>query len=351
MRKAKKMKRLTGIFNGKTLRSLSGVVLVLILLYFGRALFIPLSFALLISFILYPICNWLEHHKFSRTAAIGVGITLMLLLFSGLIFLLGQQLLQFSREWPHLSDKMDKALHELSIFVTRHYKINSNTQQEWVQNFAGRIISFLGISLYNSSASIVLALLIPVYAALILYHRKLLAEVLLSFFPKENADTVILVLHETIHTYYNFIKGMLLVYLIVGILNSAGLLVMGLPNAFLFGFIASILTFIPYVGIIIASLLPITVAWLTHDSVWYPVGVVIIFALVQYLEANIIFPLAVSNRLKINTLFTIAVMIAGGIIWGAAGMILFIPFAGIVKLVADQVSPHGTLSTLMGPGK
>jgi predicted PurR-regulated permease PerM len=139
--------------------------------------------------------------------------------------------------------------------------------------------------------------------------------------------------------------------LIVGILNSAGLLLLGIPHAFLFGFIASILTFIPYVGILIASLLPISMAWITYNSIWYPLGVIGIFALVQYLEANLIFPLAVSSRLKINTLVTIAFIFAGAIIWGVSGMILFIPFLGILKLVADRTPSLKTLSIILGEEK
>jgi len=68
------------------------------------------------------------------------------------------------------------------------------------------------------------------------------------------------ILPETIHTYYNFVKGMLLAYLIMGILNSIGLAVIGIPNSIANGFITSILTFIPYVGIIVSSLLPIAIS-------------------------------------------------------------------------------------------
>jgi predicted PurR-regulated permease PerM len=58
--------------------------------------------------------------------------------------------------------------------------------------------------------------------------------------------------------------------------------------------------------------------------------------IVQYLEANVIFPLAVSNRLNMNTLATLIAIVTGGILWGVSGMILFVPFAGILKLISDQ---------------
>lgn len=152
----------------------------------------------------------------------------------------------------------------------------------------------------------------------------------------------------TVKAYYNFIKGMALVYLVVGSLNSIGLLLLDVPHAILFGFVASILTFIPYVGIIVGSLLPITMAWITYDSVWYPVGIVGIFAFVQYLEANVIFPVAVSNRLNVNTLVMLIAIFAGGILWGMAGMILFVPFIGIAKLIADHNPKWKTISMMLG---
>jgi predicted PurR-regulated permease PerM len=185
---------------------------------------------------------------------------------------------------------------------------------------------------------------------LILYHRGALVHVLYAIFSSHKKETIHEILVETIHAYYNFIKGMLLVYLIVGILNSIGLTIIGIPHPFLFGFIASILTFIPYVGIIISSLLPITVSWITFNSIWYPLGVILVFSIVQIMEAYIIFPFAVGGRLKINTLVIIVMIIAGGIIWGAAGMIVFIPFISIVKLIADRTEGLKTLSMLLSNG-
>jgi predicted PurR-regulated permease PerM len=155
----------------------------------------------------------------------------------------------------------------------------------------------------------------------------------------------------TIKTYYDFIKGMSIVYIVVGVLNSIGLLLLGVPYAVLFGFVASILTFIPYVGIIVGALLPVSMAWITYDSVWYPLGVIGIFAFVQYLEANIIFPIAVSSRLNVNTLVMLIAIFVGGLLWGVAGMILFVPFVGIAKLIGDHNPQWKPISLILGTGE
>ncbi len=334
------------------IKILQYVLVVSIILYLGQALFIPLSFALLISFVLYPICSWLEDHKFSRPIAILISLSILIIIFFGIIYLLIQQLINFSNEWPALKIKLSQAMADLSILLRDKFNISKLDQQNWIKdltNFSSsNIVTFIKNAIYSSSVAFVLVFIIPVFSALILYYRGMLTRVLYSFFPEEKKELVHKVLHQTVHTYYNFIKGMAIVYLIVGILNSLGLLIIGVPHPFLFGFMTSVLTFIPYVGIIVGSMLPITVAWITYNSIWYPIYIIMVFTFIQYLEANLIFPMAVSNKLKINTLATLVMIFLGGIIWGASGMILFIPFIAIIKLIADNTESLKSLSTLLG---
>lgn len=328
------------------------ILFITALLYFGRSLFVPLSFALLISCVLYPICLWLERHKISRMGAIAISMTGLTILFVVLIFLLVNQLKGFFYEWPNLKSRLFETLDEISRWLTGNFNIDKQKQIAWLNKMmddsGGGAMSLISRTISASAVGSVLFILIPIYSILILYYRHKWVEVLYRLFPTEGRERIRDIVKLSIQSYYNFIKGMALVYLIVGVLNSVGLYLLSIPHAFLFGFIASILTFIPYIGIIVASLLPISVAWLTFNSIWYPIGVIAIFGFVQYLEANLIFPLAVSSRLKINALVTILAIVAGGLVWGVSGMILFIPFLGILKLVADRTPSLKTLSMILG---
>lgn len=337
------------------LRLLLYIVLTAALLYFGRNLFIPLSFALLISFVLYPICKWLEERNLPRWAAIGICLLLLLVFTGFFVWLLIRQMMRFTREWPGVEAKLIKTWEKLSKYLEYAYDIDTVKQKAWLESMAADAFSQLfgmmqGL-VYTSAVGLVLLLLIPIYIALILYYREQLARGLYMLFRQEEQKKIHLILHETITTYYNFIKGMAIVYLVVAVLNSIGLLVLGIPHAIFFGIVASILTFIPYVGITIGAILPMAVAWVTYDNIWYPIGVVIVFAVVQYLEANLIFPWAVSYRLRVNMLFTLLAIVAGGILWGASGMILFIPFLAILKLIADKHEHMQVVSVLLGNGK
>nr|WP_255534572.1 AI-2E family transporter [Chryseolinea lacunae] len=323
-----------------------------VILYVGRDLFIPVSFALLISFILYPVCQWLETKGFGRATAIAISLSLLLVFGILLMVLLASQFISFLNEWPSLQAKFQQALADVRYLLDEGLGIGPEQQK----NIIGKLSAQSGSNLFRviqstvtaSAFSLLLLVLIPVYAVLILYYRRYWMDVLARIFPAQQREHLVKIISLSIGTYYNFVKGMVIVYLIVGTLNSIGLLLLGIPHAILFGFIAAILTIVPYVGIVAGSLLPMAMAWITFDSIWYPLGVVGIFTLVQYLEANIIFPIAVSSRLNVNTLVMLLVIFAGGMLWGMAGMILFVPFAGIAKLIADQNPAWKTISMILG---
>ena len=337
------------------LEILQFIVLAFLIPYFGKTLFIPLSFSLLIGFILYPICKWMETKWINKGIAIVISILGVTLLVGAVLYLLFAQFSEFLHEWQSLRTKLIETVNQLSLFISERFDISLEKQTEFinntVNNSGSEAFSIVRNTAYSLSESAFFLIMIPVFSALILFHRQMLSNALYELFPPERKNTIHEILIETIHEYYNFIKGMLIVYLIVGLLNSIGLWIIGIPNPFLFGFIASILTFIPYVGIMISSLLPIAVSWITYNSIWYPLAVIAVFSIVQVLEAYIIFPFAVGSRLKINTLVIIIVVIVGGIVWGAAGMILFIPFISIIKLIADRTPSLKTLSVLLGDGE
>ena len=141
------------------------------------------------------------------------------------------------------------------------------------------------------------------------------------------------------------------VYLIVGVLNSIGLMLLGIENAWIFGLITAVMTIIPYVGILISGMLPVSVAWSTYDSGWYALGVVAVFVVVQYLEANIIFPKVVGQQLNLNTLAALVGIMIGGLLWGVSGMVLVLPILGILRIVSEEVPGLEAMRIWLGTGK
>jgi len=327
------------------------VVLGSIILYFGKSLFIPLSYALFVAIVLYPVCKWLEQHKWPRSLAITAGLLIITILFAALVGLLVVEINALRAEWPELMQRLRPSLAALQEWLQHHFNIALSSQEEWWNTITRQLSDNSGgimrSTLSTTSSLLFMLFLVPVFAALFLYNRLPFVQFLEKVAGNSHSKEVRPLLHEVIHTYFNFVKGMLLVYLIVGILNSIGLFALGIPHAFLFGLLTAIMTIIPYVGIIISALLPVAIAWITHDSIWYPLGVVAIFGVVQYLEANVIFPRVVGAQLNISTWATLVAVLAGGILWGVSGMILFIPFLAIGKLVLEKMDPEHPVNILL----
>jgi predicted PurR-regulated permease PerM len=349
------MQKLTSSYQiNSPLKVLQYIILVSVILYFGKTLLIPLSFSVLISFMLFPVCKWLEKKGLAKNLSVLISLLIVFMLFVLIIYLLSIQIIAFSKEWAPFKVKLIEAFNTTSDYFSSHFGISAEKQFDYFKNIIDNssvsLFTAVKTVLYSFSESIFFFLIIPVFSALILIHRQMLAKVLYQIFPSNKTETIHEILIKTIDSYYIFIKGMGLVYLIVGTLNSIGLVILGIPHPFLFGFIASILTFIPYIGILISSILPIAISWITFNSIWYPVGVIVVFTIVQILEAYLIFPFIVGKGLKINTLVIMIMITLGGMIWGAAGMILFIPFTGIAKLIADRTESLKTLALLLGDG-
>src|SRR6478735_1398991 len=327
------------------------LLLVLVLLYAGRTLFVPMFYGLFIAIILYPLCRWLEKKGIPRSVSIGAGLLIVTILLCALVGLLIMEVNALRADFPMLQTKIRPAWNQLTLWISYTFNLPIDLQEKWLENTAARISDNSGSFLagtFSATASLLFYLfIVPVFTALFLYNRHDFVLFLDKVIGSAYHDRIHTVLNNSVQTYAHFVKGMILVYLFVGVLNSLGLLALGIRHAILFGFITAIMTIIPYVGIFVSALLPISMAIITKDSIWYPLGVIGVFAFVQYLEANLIFPKVVAAELNISTWATLVAIIAGGIIWGISGMILFVPFVGLLKIITDMVPEWDGLNLLL----
>src|SRR5688572_12554210 len=109
-----------------------------IILYFGRDVFIPISFALLISFVLYPVCAWLERKGMGRFLAISIAISIMIVAGLLIVALLIYQLMSFLNEWTALQGKLAKSLEEISKLLINVFGISQERQQDWISKLASQ---------------------------------------------------------------------------------------------------------------------------------------------------------------------------------------------------------------------
>jgi predicted PurR-regulated permease PerM len=132
----------------------------------------------------------------------------------------------------------------------------------------------------------------------------------------------------------------------MAVLNSIGLLIVGLDYAIPFAIFASMLAIIPLVGAILGALPAIIYAFLFYDTLLLPLMVIAIFTVVQLLESSFLTPRIVGSKVSLNPFMAIIVLLLGAQVWGIAGMILSIPLIGIMRVgfsQVDELKPYGYL--------
>lgn len=323
----------------------------ILILYFGKPLFIPMSFGLLIAIICYPMCRWMERKGWPRILSVVVSISMIAFIFIALLVMLGYELNVLAAYKPEIVVKLNSTIPQVRAWLDETLGINMQTQGNFLDDISSGLNNS-GTSLLNgvvsATSSLVLSLiLIPLFAILFLLHRGTFVKFFEAIAGDSHKADLTVILQESISSYFHFVKGTFFVYCIVGVLNSVGLLILGIEHAILFGVIAAFMTVIPYIGILISASLPIAIALITKDSWWYAGGVIIVFSVVQYLEANIIYPRIVGKQLNVSTWAILVTIIAGTILWGLSGMILFVPFVAILKIVSDHIPELKPLNILL----
>jgi len=337
----------------KIFYAIATVFALVAIMVFAQGILIPLAVALLMSFILFPLAKKLEFWRINRIPAAFLSIFAVILIIGGTIYFFSTQIIGLSEEFLLFKEKILGVFADVTLYVNNNLKLESNLGkyqitdqiQNWVKNSAGYLVS----KTFSSTASIVAGFMSTIiFTFLILIYRKGLTQAFVLFFPKDKRETALKMFKNVQQVGQKYLLGMATIILILGFVNSIGLWIIGLDNPFLFGFLAACLAIIPYVGTFIGAAIPVLYAFVTFESAWPAVAVAIFFWGVQVIESNFLTPKIVGGSLKVNALTAILSIIVGASVWGMAGMILFLPFAAMLKVVCDEYEELKPIALLIG---
>lgn len=324
-------------------------------LHVTRAFLIPVTVAVLFAFLLFPISRGLEKWRFPRSLAIIISILIAMLVLAGLVFFFVSQVQSFASDLPELREQISIKMEKLQAFVERKTHISEEKQLDLArQNMKSQLQAsgqYLMTFFTGAGTFIAMLALIPIYVFFMTYYRDKLEDFLLRITKPEQHAHIKNVIERIARVTQLYLRGLLIDIGILSVLNSTGLLLLGIPHAILLGVLASVLNIIPYVGVLIGSLFPVVMALITKDSIWYAVGAAGVCTFVQFIDNNFITPKVVGSSVSLNPLSTLMVLIIGGLVWGVAGMMLFIPFMGMAKVFFDNFEKLKPLGYLIGEEK
>lgn len=324
----------------------------LFLIYLGRSVLVPLAFGLLIAFILYPICVFLEKKGASRLWSIIWTMLSVTLVLVGITILFSAQIIDIVKGLGDFGTKLNEVLVAVTEFINTNISFIPKLDKDslvdlglqWFTNKSGGMLT----NTLNSTTLFFTGLTLTIiYSFLILLYRKGLKNAVASFSAEEHTDKFKEMLNKIQKVGQQYLTGMFTLIIVLGILNTLGLFIIGIDYALFFGFLAGFLAIIPYVGTTIGGAIPALYAFITYDSYWYPLGVILVFWFIQILEGNFLSPKIVGGNLNVNAIVAILALITGGFIWGVAGMILFLPFAAILKVFCEHYQQLRPISLLM----
>ena len=134
----------------------------------------------------------------------------------------------------------------------------------------------------------------------------------------------------------------------VAVLNTLGLLILGVPYAILLGLIAAILNIIPWIGGIIGALLTVLIAYTNTGKISTLIWVLIVHAAVQFTDNHFFVPYLIGSKVKLNALVSLVIVFVGGALCGIGGMFLSIPAIAICKVIFDRVDELRPWGLLLG---
>jgi len=340
------------------LKALSVMVFIIVLVFFlivAKSLLIPLFLAGFFAVLFTPIANWMESKKTPRIISTLVSMLAMATFVAGLIIFVFSTIANFQNDFQDVSGKINNYIEDIDSWIFTNFGVQADIAEKANEEYVISLLSENTGTITNFAlgavGSLSSVLLVIVFMFFLLLYRDHFVNVMLNIYQNHDQELVrsrIINLRKLLITY---IVGVVKVMGILAILNLIAFTSLGIKHAVFFAVIGAILNIIPYVGPFIGALLPMIYSFLTKDSLFYPLAVIICFQIIQFIEGNILTPKIVGGNVNLNPFITILGLLVGASIWGIAGMILIIPVMAVLRQIFEWNEETQPYAILMGEEK
>ncbi len=366
-------------------------------LVLAEVFLVPIAFAVLLALVCVPLARKVEAKGISRGWASFGSVILCILAYLAFFAVIAIQVGSVSERWPEMEKKLAPKVDKVVEVIEEKTGLNVQEQiPQWLNNsdstarqgeeaqaqtenesgeqatgetanaqskeqnepgqskksgsdaISSGVKKQLGQVAVNLFGFLGNSFLTFVYLFFLLNYRNKVKRSILRFFSADKRKRAKEVLEDSVQLALNFLGGRFLLIFFLSVIYTVGMLIAGVQNAILISVIAAILSLIPYLGVIIGFVLAIFMTLIGGAETWSLIVVVVTYGAAQFIESYILEPFVVGDKVNLNPLATILVVVLGSAIWGVAGMILSIPIAGICKIIFDAVTNLGPLGYMLG---
>lgn len=347
------------------LAPLLGLILAIAVLYFARDLLIPLAFALLLAFLLSPIVKRLEGWRIPRAAAASLVLIVACALLAVVGWLamtqmmeLGGRLLDDTQNVQRKiaaqqgkSSSLNDAIADLEDLGAQinnsklpgaqsPLKVEIVTQHNVMQairDYAGRVLGPLGT-----------AGLILVFTLFMLIDRENLRNRLLRLMGEQKLQATTKAMDDVGRRVSRYVLLQFVVNAGFGAVIALGLWLLGVPSPLLWGALGLMLRFLPYIGPVIAALLPFAVAVAESDGWRTPLSVLALFGVTEAIVSNILEPMLYGVHTGLSAVALLVSAVFWTVVWGPVGLVLSTPLTVCLSVLGKHSPQFEFLSVVLG---
>jgi predicted PurR-regulated permease PerM len=340
-----------------------GLVVMLVVLYWAKAVVIPVAMAILLTFLLTPIVNVLWRHGLGRAPAAVVVVVLVFGLVGAIGWTIAAQISTFTSELPAYTDnlkqkiaqvqhagtggtlgKVQKAVEEvISAFQQGLPSAPGSATPGAGWTEGPSVLSYLPSLL----ESVLTALMVLVLVLFMLIEHGALRDRLLAFGGYGRLTLTTKALDEASQRISRYLLMQSLVNGSFGLVFGLGLFVLGVPYALLWGFLAAALRFIPYVGTLIAAVLPITFSLAVFPGWTQPLLASGLFVLLELAIISVLEPVLYGRSTGISQVALLVAVLCWTWLWGPVGLLLSTPLTVCLSVLGKYVPPLAFLGVVL----
>jgi len=339
----------------KIIKILLLILVVFAFLYVGSSFLIPFIFGIFFALLMTPLSNVLERAKIGRTIASLISTLVVFIIAGSFLFLFIYQMNQFVSNITSVREEVQSFLKGIqeqiesltSLTAEEQNKIWQQRSEEWLKNIEPVVTNFFG-DILNTMVSFLLVL---VYMFLLLLYRGKISDFIMMYTRENKKEHINKIVHKISKVVHHYLLGRVKVMFILGIMYYVTFLIFDLPYAILLTIFGALITVIPYIGPLISGILPILFSILFFDNLEKILLFSILIVIEQLIESYVLEPLILGKEVQLNPLVVIVAVVIGGMFWGLAGMILFVPIFAMFKIISNNSPGLEPVGFLLGSYK
>ncbi|RDI62389.1 AI-2E family transporter [Microvirga subterranea] len=360
-----------------------GIVLAIGALYFGRDIFIPFALAILLSFALTPLVNWFRRFRLPRIAAVLVAVTLAFILIAGIAFVVGRQLIQLADNLPAYQTTITQKIRSLQQSAPGGGVVEkvTTTIEDLGKEISGdkakpeqpqpqpglgagpapqepvtvrlespqaKPLEIIQTVVGPLLAPLATAGLVVIFVIFVLLEQEDLRDRFIKLAGAGDLQKSTQAINDAAARVSRYLLMQLVVNLTYGIPIGIALYFIGVPNAILWGLLAAVLRFVPYLGPFLAALFPVALA-IAVDPGWTMLFWVLgLFLFAELVSNNVVEPWLYGSSTGLSSLAIIMAAIFWTSLWGPVGLFLATPLTVCLVVIGRYVPQLEFLGVLLG---